>query len=318
MKRTWIYLQNPFFNCTKKNYKKAVKISSYTDAQLFTKSTDPFYGPMYTAYHPLHLALVATYNIWKAQGGTQKGSTVTIMQLLTQLSPGKSGIWNRAVQALHPIGSAIYTAIFPKKMFPFYNGTKLERINAVSQLEIALTGKVGLETTLTDVTAFAGSLGTANISQSGNIGNTTNASTNVETARANAMVMLYSIMGQSIGHFAATPNMVTVLFKLNVIRNTLQTIFTGTLNKSFFETIAQRTLAIDDTIDATNDGATLLGFYLAENPGEGPHGYTVINVSASKTSTLKVSDFVGNTTNCFLSVVNLSETLSGHFIVNVA
>ena len=318
MKRIWIYLQNPFFNCTKNNYKKAVKISTYTDAQLFAKSTDPFYGPMYTAYHPLHLALVSTYNIWKAQGGTQKGSTVTITDLLAQLSPEKSGIWSRAVQLLHPIGSAIYTAIFPMKMFPFYRGTKLARINAVSQLEIALTGKVGLETTLTDVTAFAGALGTANISQTGNIGNTTNASTNVETARANAMVMLYNILGQGIAHFAATPNMVTVLFNLNVIRNNMQTIFTGTLKRSFFETIAQRTFALDDTIDATNDGGAILGFYLAENAGQGPAGYTVVRVLCAKTDTLKVSDFVGNTTNNFLSVVNLSETLSGHFNVNVA
>ena len=37
MLKPWIYLQNPFFNCTKKNFKKAVKISKYTDAQLLAK-----------------------------------------------------------------------------------------------------------------------------------------------------------------------------------------------------------------------------------------------------------------------------------------
>ena len=318
MKKTWLYLQNPFFNCTKKNYKKAVKISTYTDAQLLAKIADPFYATLYAAYHPLHLALVAAYNTWKAQGGTQKGSTVTLVDLLAQLSPGKSGVWNRAVQLLYPVGSAIYTAIFPKKMKPFYTGTQTDRINAVSQLEIALTGRTPLATTLSDVTAFSTSLSTAETAQSGSMGTTTTASTNVETARVNAMVMLYSILGQCMGQFAATPRLITVLFNLNVIRNTMQTIFTGGLKKSAFETIAQRTFELTDTIDAGNDGASLLGFYLAENAGDGPAGYTVINVLSTKTGTIPITDFVGNTTNNFLCVVNLSDTLGGHFNVNVA
>ncbi len=318
MKRTWIYLQNPFFNCTKKNFKKAVKISAYTNAQLFAKIGDPFYAELYAAYNPLHLALVAAYNIWKAQGGTQKGSTVTLDDLLLLLSPGKSGLWNRAVQLLYPVGSSIYTAIFPKKMKPFNTGTKLEKINAVATLEIALTGKAGLATTLTDVTAFSASLSTAETAQSGSKGSTSTASDNVEIARVNAMVMLYSILGKCIGNMAETPRLITVLFNLNVIRNTLQTIFTGGVKANLFETIAQRTFALDDTIDAGNDGLGLLGFYLAENAGDGPTGYTVIHVLSTKTDTINISDFTGNTTNNFLCVVNLSAVSGGHYNVNVA
>jgi len=318
MKRTWIYLQNPYLTCTKKNYKKAVKISTYTDAQLLAKSADPFFAALYADYHPLHLLLVAAYNVWKAQGGTQKGSTVSVKELFAKLSPGKIGLWDRAVQVLFDAGSAIYIAIFPKGHKPFQKGAKLERINAVAQLEIALTGVAGLETTLADVTDFSGKLATANTEQSGNVGNTNTASDNVETARVNAMGMLYQILGKCMALYWAKPTLVTVLFDLNSIRNTLQTIFTGGLKKGVFETIAQRTLAIDDTIDATNDGLSLLGFYLAENPGDGPDGYTVIQVLSTKTYTIKVSQFINDTANNFLSVINLSDTLAGHFSVNVA
>jgi hypothetical protein len=318
MKHTWIYFQNPFFNCTRKNYKKAVKISSYTDARLLTKIGDPFYAALYATYHPLHLSLVSAYNIWKAQGGTQKGDTVSLLKLLGELSPGKSGLWSRAVQLLHPLGTSIYIAIFPKNMKSFNSGTKLERINAVAQLEISLTGKVGLETTLDDVTTFSGKLITADTTQSGSVGTTTTASEDVEKARITAMVMLYSILGQCIGHLAETPKLITVLFNLNVIRNTLQTIFTGAIKIGAFETFAQRTLAEDDTIDFTNDGDSLLGMYMAENPDEGPTGYTVINILSRKTDTIPVSSFIGNTTNNFLCVVNLSDTLAGHYNVNVA
>ena len=318
MKQTWLYLQNPFFNCTKKNFKKAVKISAYTDAQLLAKSGDAFFASLYADYHPLHLLLVAAYNIWKAQGGTQKGSTVTVRQLLGKLSPGKIGIWDRAVQLLFDAGSAVYVAIFPKGHKSFQKGPKLDRISAVAQPQIALTGKVGLEATLADVTAFSGELDIANTKQSGNVGTTNTTSDDVETARVNAMGMLYKILGQCMARYWAKPTLATVLFDLNSIRNTLQSIFTGALKKSIFETIAQRTFLIDDTIDATNDGLSLLGFYLAENPGDGPEGYTVIQVLSTKTDTIKISQFVNNTTNNFLCVVNLSDTLGGHFSVNVA
>ena len=318
MKHTWIYLQNPFFNVTKKNYKKAVKISAYTDARLLIKIGDPFYAALYASYHPIHLALVSAYNIWKAQGGTQKGSTVSLADLLAALSPGKSGLWNRAVQLLYPVGSAIYTAIFPKKMKSFNSGTKLERINAVAQLKIALTGKAGLATTLADVTTFSTDLAAAETAQSGSMGTTTTASENVETARVNAMVLLYSILGQCIGQLSATPGLITVLFNLSVIRNKLQTIFTGALKIAGFETIVQRAYELTDTIDASSDGVTELGYYLAENPNEAPGTYTLIRVLSTKTRSIGISEFINNTTNTFLSVVNLSDTLAGHFNVNVA
>jgi len=318
MKRTWIYLQNPYLTCTKRNYKKAVKISHYTDAQLLAKSGDPFFAALYADYHPLHLLLVAAYNIWKAQGGTQKGSTVSLKDLFKKLSPGKIGIWDRAVQALFDAGSAIYVAIFPKGHKSFQKGSKLERINAVAQLEIALTGVAGLETTLADVAAFSGELATANTTQSGSVGTTNTASDDVETARVNAMGMLYQILGKCMARFWATPKVITVLFDLNSIRNTLQTIFTGGVKKGAFATINQRTYELTDTIDATNDGVSLLGFYMTENPGDGPEGYTVIPVVSTKTDTIKISQFINDTTNNFLSVINLSDTLAGHFSVNVA
>jgi hypothetical protein len=241
-----------------------------------------------------------------------------LFDLLLELSPGKSGAWNRAVQQLHAVGSSVYTAIFPKKMRSFYTGSKQDRINAVAQLEIALTGKVGLETTLADVTTFSGKLVTADTAQSGSVGTTTTASENVEKARVTAMVMLYSILGQCIGHLAATPNLITVLFNLRVIRNTLQTIFTGALKIAGFETIVQRSYELSDTVDASSDGLTELGYYLAENPNEGPTGYTVISVLSLKTKSIGIEEFIDNTTNTFLCVVNLSDTLAGHYNVNVA
>ena len=317
IKLPWIYFQNPFINATKKSFKKAVKISTYTDAQLLAKGSDPFYEPLYVAYHILHLNLVATYNTWKVQGGSQKGMTLTITQLLAQLSPFKIGNWDRAVQALFAKGSAVYLSIFPQGHKIFQSGTKLSRINAVSQLVTALTGKATLATTLADVTTFNNSLIAANTNQSGSIGTTNTLSDAVETARIAALSMMYSILGQCIGKFPDNPTVSEVIFDLETVRNHQQTEFESGLKVSAFKNIAERKFVLTDTIDVDNDGLSDLGYYMAAKKGDSSEGYTVVPILAGKRGVIEISEFVNDMANKFLCVVNLSSVLAGHYTVDL-
>lgn len=50
MLRRWSFGSNPFNNKKRVNFKKAVKISTYTDAQLFARKADAFFGPIYLSY----------------------------------------------------------------------------------------------------------------------------------------------------------------------------------------------------------------------------------------------------------------------------
>jgi len=64
MKKLWQYLVNQFLNSTKKNYKKAVKLSNYHDADLNAKkATEPLLVLIYNRYHPLHVTLVTEYKL---------------------------------------------------------------------------------------------------------------------------------------------------------------------------------------------------------------------------------------------------------------
>ena len=318
MKQTWIYFQNPFLNVTKKNFKKAVKLSTYTDAQLLAKSTDPFYGPIYTAYHPIHLALVAAYNAWKAQGGTQSGATETLGQLLKLLSPFKLNNWDRLIQAAFAKGSAIYLSIFPQGHKIFQRGTALARINAVAQLVLALTGKAGVTAVLTDVTNFNAQLVAANAAQTGNMGTTATLSNAVEATRVTAMGMLYNILGQCMVQFSDDPTVSGFIFDLDTVRTKQQTYFTSNLRPSAHKMIAQRTWLLTDTIDADNDGATDLGYYMAARKGDGPEGYTLVTVLAGNDDTITIDEFTNDTDNRFLSVVNLSTLVAGHYAVDLS
>src|SRR6185295_19510832 len=123
MRRIWIYLINPFLVLGLRNFKKAVKISTWTDAALAARVGDPFYAARYAVYHPIHLALVAAYNEWKAQRGTQKGSTVLLKVLMEQLVPGKINAWDALVQTVFAKGSPGYVAILPNGHSPFNEGS---------------------------------------------------------------------------------------------------------------------------------------------------------------------------------------------------
>lgn len=317
MIKIWSFFTNPFLNCVKGSFKRAVKISTYTDAQLYSKRTDPFYGPLYTAYHPLHLLLLAAYNTWKAQGSVQIGSTFTIKELLQTLSSIKIGEWDLQIQAVYSKKTAPYIVLLPHGHKPYQSGTKQERINTVAQLKTNLTGIVPLSATETDVTAFHDELTAADIAQSGNVGNTKANSKLLITAIANAMVGLFSILGSCIAHFPIDPSVCSPIFDMATIRNQQQAVYMASLAKAAHAFIAERTFAIDGSIDAYNTGLVTIGYYLALNKGDGPTGYTVVPVLAGVTDTIDIASFINNTTNKFLCVVNLSTVAMASYKVDL-
>ena len=119
MTRTWIYLSNPFLAAVIGSRSRANKISTYTDGALFARQADAFFGPLYTFYHPLHVALNNEDALWHSKIGTQKWRTQSFDDLLHQLSPGKIGDWDFMVQGVYRQGTPGYTAVFPRGHQPF-------------------------------------------------------------------------------------------------------------------------------------------------------------------------------------------------------
>ena len=315
--RTWSYYLNPFLNCVRGSFKKAVKISSYTDSQLNSKHLDAFYGPLYIIYHPLHVALLAAYNNWKAQGNVQIGSTFTVKELLQILSSIKIGEWDLQIQAVYTKKTAPYIVLLPQGHGPFQKGTKMERINSVAQLKTNLTGISALSTTETDVTTFYGELTTAELAQSGNKGNTKSNSGLLVTAIYNAMVGLFSILGSCITKFPSNPSVCSPIFDMATIRSQQQSVYIGTLGKSAHHTIVERNFPTTDSFDGYNTGLVTVGYYLAAHDGDGPTGYTVVTVLERATDTINISQFTNDTANKYLSVVNLSAIAEATFKVDL-
>ena len=303
MIKKWSYFTNPFLNCSKKSFKRAVKLSTYTDSQLYSRRTDAFYGPIYTAYHPLHVLLLAAYNTWKAQGNVQISSTFTVKQLIRQLSSTKIALWDLQIQNVYPKGSAEYILLMAHGRKPYQTGAALERINTVAQLIQNLTGIAALSSTLTDVTTFWNNISTAETAQSGNKGNKKSNSTLLTTAIGNAMTEMFSILGSCTAHFATDPSVCSPIFDMATIRNQQQAVYMGSLAIAAYQMIAERTFEDTDSIDAYNTGLVSIGYYLAANKTDGPTGYTVVTVLAGITETIDIGQFTNDTANNFLCVV---------------
>ncbi len=315
MKKTWLYLVNPFLQGVTNSYKKALLISTYTNSFLLANQVDPFYGPLFTMYNPLHLALVKAYNNWKSEGGTQKGSTLTVSQLLGLLT-GKLVNWERDVTGPYPKGTPGYVAIFPQGHKPFHNGSEDLRIQAVGQLAGSLSGILALASTFTDVNTFYGQLTDARDAQQGDIGGTKTNSSDVSAAVLAAMTALYSILGSCIAQFAATPTVIEAVFYMELVRNHEQSIFTGTLTALRNKTIFKHTFAPVDTLVLTNTGLTVLNFFTSAGNHDAPGMYTIISLNPGESRTVAASAF-GPATNAYLHVVNTDNVGEGSFKVEL-
>jgi hypothetical protein len=310
--KQWSYFQNPFLNAVKRNYKQALHISTFTDARLQAKGDDAFYQSLYNMYHPLHVNFLDAYNIWKLQGGVQKGATLTLDQLLKLLSPAKINAWDLAVMNVYAKGSPEYVTIFPQGHKPFQTGQKDQRINAVKQLKTALTGKVELATTLDDITAFYNQLLNASNAQQGEMGNKGSLSDLVMEAMTTALTAMYSILGKCMAEFPADPSVCEYIFDLATIRDHEQLVYTGRLDPQENHNVLEHTFVSTDQPTLGNTGSTVIQYFLAATANAPLNGSPVIAVNPDERKTILASE-LGNLSNRFLHVINTSTNAEGHF-----
>lgn len=315
----WQYLDNQFYNVTKRNYKKALIISNYHDAALKTimdASPDPDYATLYNRYHPLHLTLVTEYTNWKNAGGQQEGSTLNLDQLLGLMN-GKLDNWDPRIQVVYAKTTPRYKTIFPDGRKPFQRSNKDTRIEAVNTLSENIGADAALATIKTEVDTYYTDLDTARDSQSGAKLGTKIGSGSVAGAVANAMIMQYRNLGFLINKLYETPNVILNLFDVQTIRERDQRIFTGTLNPLENEPVLIHTFLPDDEIRLKITGNAAANFYLATTPG-GTNS-AAVNVPANSEVTIPISTFTfpDPQVHRFLTAVNTSNTETIQYLVEL-
>ncbi len=315
MEQIWHYILNQFLNATKTSFKKAVKLSNYHDAALAEAQThEPLLIPIYTRYHPLHQNLVQKYNEWRAAGGTQKGKTASINQLL-ELSIPMITNWDARVQTVYAKGSPRYIEIFPNGHSPFVADTIDNRINAFDSLSRAIGADANpvIMAVKAEVDAEFILLDGAHDTQIGAKGVKKADSNFVDAARVETLTMQYRDLGFCMDNF--TTNLVAItdaLFDQQTLREHQQTHFTGTVQKDETKEVLIHTFLDDDelVLEVTGEGAPgseNLTFYLGSAKSATNSSPVQVGINNGKL-TITASQFnPGNWgTHRFLTAVNSS------------
>ena len=312
--KTWKFLTNVFLNVCKNSYKIAFTISNYHDARLQANQTDPFFGPLYQLYHPLHINLSNAYSSWQSQSNKRSGSTLTLDQLLILLSPTKANYWEHKINDFFDKKSPEYKVLFPLGLKSFYKGSKDSRINAVKTLYESKLLYPVLSELSTDVIDFHKKLVDVRSNQLGNKGATTDKSAALESAIYDAMVVMYSNLGLLMSHFSDDPPQAGSFFDLETIRSQEQLVYRRTIKGGKQKNVLNHTFMAGNTINVINDSNVDLLFYLAPTKAATKEGLLTVTVAQNSTEIINMSDL--NILNPFLNVENDTAD-AGHCIVEL-
>lgn len=278
METIWHYLINQFLTATQGNYKKALKLSNYHHAflnrMMLDNPSDPDWATLYSRYDPFHQGYVSAYSTWKLAGGEQKGQTLNVDQLL-KLLVSRVASWDIQVQSQSGFekGTPAYLSIFPQGRRPFSHGAKVARMTAVDVLGKKLANTPPFPALGAIVTAFYAQLDSAGDTQESAKGITKMTSTEVELRRVEVMTEQYRNLGFLINKGAEEAERIAPFFDLNVLRDSDQVRFTGTLDPAETEPVLIHTFASDDELEITikadpaTPAGTMVQFYLSTVAG---------------------------------------------------
>jgi hypothetical protein len=208
-------LQNPFDIHTRNSYKKMSSIAKYTFAVLKAKQSEPFFSELYIELLSdmnRYSQLYAEYNV---SGGIREGNTLSVQQLLKELSLVKIRRWEVQVRTHYPQGTAEHEAIFPNRRSPFQSGSIDTRIAATATLALALQQYPLLAATQADVLLFYETLLTQRKNQLGSKGRKKSGSAALEPQRIQLADTLYGIMGRLMHYYKNNRNSIETYFNFH-------------------------------------------------------------------------------------------------------
>jgi len=316
MAKSWSFIENPFLNKTKRSYRKMKKLGEYTLAALLPHNGNAFFDGLIASLQPLVNAYNAAYNAWLVSRGAQKGKTMTVDELLKDLSGELIRRWDVAIQGVYPQNTPQYITLLPNRRTPFQNGSKQQRKAAVLALSTAIGADAALTSVKTQVDDFYEDLHDADTEQQGSLSTTGGNSDEVELARIELGIGMYGVMALLMNNYKETPEQVENFFDLETLRSKEQELFTGEIAPSATELVFTRTLAPTDSIRLQNLGETPLRFALLPEENDSI-GAVYIEVAAGEEETVTAAQLGTVPGNRFLKVKNMSDIAGGAWEVEM-
>ena len=315
--RLYHFLINSFLVVTKKSYKLANTLGSFTNNALFNAKADAAILVLYNFFNPIFTAYQTAFNAWNLQQNTAQGGTLSLEQLLAGLT-AKVNIWDAQILIFYQLKtSSGFKALFPHGHAAFSHGSQQEKVAAVKHLSDGMLNIAGLAATKADVDAFVALLVAAFNNKQGQHGNQNTGSNSVENQRVLVCNGLFYVYAGLVQHFITDLAQIATFIDVESMQNHQQTVFINNHLKAGAEhNICQRTLLPTDQIRLINNGEAELRFYVAQHATD-PAGATFVQLPPAADVTHPASDFGDVATLHFLNVQNANSSVEGSYEVDL-
>lgn len=215
----WSYLQNPFDNVTKKNFKRMyIMATDHFDKLQKQAATQTEIAELLTDAKPHYDAFVQQYIKSSTDSANYQMHTATIENLLQQLSGELIRQWDVRIQVKFDIKSPQYKALLPNGRNPFQSGAYDMRISQVRSLANRLLQFPQLAGLKNDVLEFSETLLAARTAQQGEENTHQTNSDDLENTRKTLATAMHRTFGKLIGHYAENITKVETFYELKYLR----------------------------------------------------------------------------------------------------
>ncbi len=192
------------------------------DSKLAAQIADAAINALYIFFHPLSTAYSTAYSDWQSAEAAWSGGTVTVGDLMSQLSADKIEEWDIDIQGVYKQKTGEYKALLPNGRAPFQSGAYELRIAAIQTLVTNIGTDAALAAVKADADAFHATILNARNKQQGKEGLLSQKSDALELARVAVAEGMYYTLGGLMQKFYQNPVKVEEYYDLELIRNTNQ------------------------------------------------------------------------------------------------
>ena len=217
--QNWSYVQNPFDNATKRNFKKMLRLSTDHFHKLEAAANDDrFVKQLYVEALPAYQEFTQQYQNALTYKASYRMHTNKLERQMELLSSDKIKRWDIQVQNVYLDTDSEYLAILPNHRTPFQKGAYEVRTNECFSLSAKLAAFPALSQLQSDVLAFSQLLKQTRMEQQGAEKAVSDVSTNLEKARYQLAKAMQKAFAGLMYHYSEELEKVENFYELQHLR----------------------------------------------------------------------------------------------------
>lgn len=217
-KDLWSYLDNPFNNVTKGNFKRMIMmVQDHRDKLKRAATLDPALQPLFAALDPAYQQFNEAYQHNKIVGQRREMKTGQLELLMAKM-PETVEEWDYQVIEKYRPSTPEYQFLMSEGRTGLYKSAYELRLSAVSDFMRKLQDFPNLHSLLNDVTAWYQNATQIRETQQGYEGELQQAQTSVEQARQNLARKMHYVWAGLLMHYIEEPERVENFYELKYLQ----------------------------------------------------------------------------------------------------